>query len=68
MSLEVFSIPYNSDNYAYYVYNSKMPSKSGGILIDCGDFKPIHSFFKTMEITPGYLLSTHRHWDHTNGN
>lgn len=68
MSLEVFTIPYNKDNYAYYVYDAKVGSKSGGALIDCGDFQTISAFLKDREITPGILLSTHRHWDHTDGN
>ena len=64
--MEVFTIPYMEDNLGYYVHKKGHPD--GGVFIDCGDFTAYKKFMAAKSVTPGMLLITHRHYDHSDGN
>ena len=61
----ILIIPLHSDNFCYYVYSNSNPLE--GALIDVGDASVVE-FCKLNGFTPKAILSTHKHWDHTNGN
>lgn len=62
--IEVFIIPILEDNYAYVVKSSDRKIA----VIDAGDAKPVIDFLEENTLKPDYILSTHHHWDHVNGN
>ena len=61
----ILIIPLHSDNFCYYIYSNSSPLE--GVLIDVGDASVV-DFCKLHGFTPKAILSTHKHWDHTNGN
>lgn len=62
--MKIDMIPIISDNYAYYV-----ESDDGvGAIIDPGEAAPIIAYLKAHNKTPSYIINTHHHWDHVNGN
>lgn len=58
-------IPLHTDNFCYYIYSNENPKE--GLLIDVGD-ESVVNFCIENDIEPLAVLSTHKHWDHTNGN
>lgn len=62
--IDVFIIPILEDNYAYVVKSSD----NKVMVIDAGEAKPLIDFLETHSLKPDYILSTHHHWDHVNGN
>ena len=42
-------------------------SKGQGILVDCGESKPVLEFLKKHGIDLKYILVTHYHYDHIDG-
>ncbi len=60
--LDVTLIPILEDNYCYLI-------KSGDAigLVDVGDAKAVIDHLEKYNITPTHLLTTHHHWDHTDG-
>jgi hydroxyacylglutathione hydrolase len=57
--MDVQIIPCLKDNYAYLVKN---------ILIDAPDFKTIDNFLTQKKMNLNFILSTHHHGDHVDGN
>ena len=39
-----------------------------GFFVDVWESSKAIDFASTLGITPKYLLTTHKHWDHSNGN
>ncbi len=62
MPLDIVTVPCRSDNYAYLV---KGPD--GVCIIDAPDAAPIIAAAEARGWTPGALLITHHHGDHTEG-
>jgi hydroxyacylglutathione hydrolase len=62
MTLEIVTVPCRSDNYAYLV---KGPD--GTCIIDAPDAAPIIATADRLGWTPGVLMITHHHGDHTEG-
>ena len=62
MPLEIVTIPCRSDNYAYLVKGD-----DGVCIIDAPDAEPIIAAAKERGWTPGVLMITHHHGDHTEG-
>ncbi|MDF1854477.1 hydroxyacylglutathione hydrolase [Pseudooceanicola sp.] len=62
MPLDIVTVPCRSDNYAYLV---KGPD--GVCIIDAPDAAPIIAAAEARGWTPGALLITHHHGDHTVG-
>lgn len=61
--MKVSIIPILKDNYAYLI-------ESGGItgVVDPGHGEQVIAWLDHKGVTPDYILNTHHHWDHTNGN
>jgi hydroxyacylglutathione hydrolase len=54
-----------TQNYIYYLQD-EATGKSA--VIDPGDSKPILDFLEKKNLKPDFILNTHSHWDHVNGN
>lgn len=63
--LKVIFIPNNSDNYCYYCYKDDIDA---GFFVDVCESNKAIDFANTLGITPKYILTTHKHWDHAGGN
>ena len=61
--LSVEIIPVLRDNYSYFIRDKK--TKVSGI-VDPASAEPILRFLGDKKLD--YILNTHHHWDHTNGN
>lgn len=62
--IDVFIIPILEDNYAYVIKSSD----NKVMVIDAGEAQAILDFLEEHSLKPDYILSTHHHWDHVNGN
>lgn len=65
MSLEVHQIPILTDNYVYILRDSDTGKCAA---IDPGLSKPVIEFLSEKGWSLDFILNTHHHWDHTNGN
>ena len=61
--MDVKIIPILDDNYAYVI-------QSGGMVgvIDPGESKPIIDYLDKENLALDWVINTHKHWDHVNGN
>lgn len=59
--MEVTIIPQLADNFCYHI-------SFGGvsILVDCSEPDKVFSYLGGRTVS--HLLTTHKHWDHSNGN
>lgn len=63
--LNIHQIPVLNDNYVYVLHCQE----SGAVaVIDPGETDPVIDFLEQHSLKPDYILNTHHHWDHTNGN
>ena len=65
-NLNVIFIPNNSDNYCYYCYKDGLFEE--GFFVDVSEADKAIEFATELGISPKYLLTTHKHWDHSSGN
>jgi hydroxyacylglutathione hydrolase len=63
--LNVIFIPNNEDNYCYYCYKNDIDQ---GFFVDICESNKAIDFANAVGIDPKYVLTTHKHWDHSNGN
>lgn len=63
--LEIHQIRALSDNYIYIVIDRETNVSA---VVDPGEAKPVIKFCDVQNIHPKFILNTHHHWDHTNGN
>jgi hydroxyacylglutathione hydrolase len=63
--MKITPIPCLNDNYAYVVEDSN--SKIIGV-VDPSEAAPIISFLKNKNLKLNYILNTHHHFDHVDGN
>ena len=63
--LEITPLPLLKDNYAYFIEDSV--SGLCGV-IDPGEALPVWHFLQKKGKSLSYILNTHHHWDHVNGN
>ena len=61
--LTITLVPILEDNYAYIIQ-----SQDSTAVIDPGEPKAIINALEKLNITPSFILNTHHHWDHVNGN
>ena len=61
--MKVHIVPILKDNYAYVVQ-----SDTEVAVIDAGEAKPIVNFLTKNQLRPEWIISTHKHGDHTDGN
>lgn len=62
MDIEI--IPLLRDNYGYLL----MDKKGTVAIIDPGEAAPVIAALEKKGLTLDYILNTHHHWDHTDGN
>lgn len=64
MSLSIDLIPILQDNYAFLL------TTPDGLcaVVDPGDAQPILDVLNARDLTLSYILNTHHHYDHTDGN
>ena len=62
MKIEI--IPCLRDNYSYLLINEKKVA----CVIDPGDSDPIIKYLENKDIELKFILNTHHHYDHVNGN
>ena len=63
MKIEI--IPCLKDNYSYLLINEK---KKIACVIDPGESDPIIKYLENKDIKLKFILNTHHHYDHINGN
>lgn len=63
--MEIEIIPLLRDNYAYLLHD---PESQVTAIIDPSDAQPVLRQLKEHGLTLDYILNTHHHWDHTDGN
>lgn len=64
--LKIDIIPALKDNYIYFLEDEETGETA---VVDPGEAKPVLDFMKAEGKTRlDYILNTHHHWDHTNGN
>lgn len=61
--MSIALIPILKDNYCYVLRSGDKTA-----LIDPGDAEPILEYLSTHDLKLDYILNTHHHWDHTDGN
>ena len=55
----------NMANYSYILHNKK---NNLTIIIDAAEANPIIKKLSELNLTPSYILTTHHHFDHVEGN
>ncbi|MDP7143615.1 MAG: hydroxyacylglutathione hydrolase [Alphaproteobacteria bacterium] len=65
MTATVEIIPILEDNYCYILQDSATQKTA---VIDPGEAEPVIAYLEGRDITPDFILNTHYHWDHTDGN
>lgn len=63
--LQITPLPLLKDNYAYFIEDSVSGMCA---VIDPGEAGPVWQFLQEKEKKLSYILNTHHHWDHVNGN
>lgn len=64
MSLSITIIPILNDNYAYLITSDNGTTA----IIDPGEAAPVLNELKRQNKKLTYIINTHHHWDHTDGN
>lgn len=62
--INVTIIPVLKDNYAYLL----LADNGQSAILDPGESTPIIAYLDRENITPDFIINTHHHWDHTDGN
>jgi len=65
MPLKVSILPALIDNYIYFLQDEE---SSKTAVIDPADAKLVLNYLKTNNFELDFILNTHHHWDHTDGN
>jgi len=63
--IDINIIPVLKDNYSYLITDIETGKNA---IIDPGDAIPIIEYLQENNIKLDYILNTHHHWDHTDGN
>jgi len=61
--LDVALLPILSDNYCFIIQSEEQVA-----VIDPGDADPIIEYLENKNLSPDFIVNTHHHWDHTDGN
>ena len=63
--LSIYTIPALRDNYSYVIRDNATGATAA---LDVPEHDPIIKFLESHSFNLDYILSTHHHWDHTDGN
>ena len=63
--LDIHLVPVLKDNYVYILVDQ---ATGDAAVLDPGEGTPVIEALEDRGIEPKYILNTHHHWDHTNGN
>ena len=63
--MKIIPIPCLNDNYAYII--NDFATKTIGV-VDPSEAKPVINYLKKEKLELNYILNTHHHFDHVNGN
>ena len=63
--MNVNLIPCLSDNYSYFVID---PDSKKTCIVDPAEFGALDNFITKNKLTVNYILNTHHHADHVDGN
>ena len=63
--MKIIPIPCLNDNYAYIV--NDVATKTIGV-VDPSEAEPIINYLKKEKLELNYILNTHHHFDHVDGN
>ena len=66
--MKIQIIPCLKDNYAYLVSVPSGQNDTVHLLIDAPIFKAVDDFLEKKKLNLDFILNTHHHWDHTDGN
>ena len=61
--MEIHIVPILKDNYAYVIQTDTEVA-----IVDPGEAKPVVEFLTKQQLQPNWIINTHKHWDHVNGN
>ena len=64
-TLQVQLVKCLSDNYSYIIFN---PISKNAIIIDPAESKPLENEIERNNLKLNYILITHHHADHVDGN
>jgi len=62
--INVQMIPILQDNYTYLIRTENGLTA----IVDPGEAQPVIDVLEAQGLTLDYILNTHHHWDHTDGN
>lgn len=65
MTINVTIVPILDNNYAYIIYDTQTAVTG---VIDPGEAKPVMDALKQQDLHLDWVINTHHHWDHTDGN
>lgn len=65
MALDITVVPILQDNYAYIICDRQTVMTG---VIDPGEAQPIMDVLKQKDLRLDWVINTHHHWDHTDGN
>jgi len=61
--MKIDILPILEDNYAYIIQSDDVTA-----IVDPGESAPIINYCTVHNLTPDFIINTHHHWDHTDGN
>ncbi len=61
--MDVFIVPILEDNYAYVIQSGDMVG-----VVDPGEAGPVVAYLEQHNLKPDWIINTHHHWDHVDGN
>jgi hydroxyacylglutathione hydrolase len=68
MNIQIFPVLCNEKNMANYAYILHDKTTNQTIIIDAAEANPIIKKLEELNLTPSYILTTHHHFDHVEGN
>ncbi len=68
MDIQIYPVLCNEKNMANYAYILHDKTNNQTIIIDAAEANPIIQKLEELNLSPSYILTTHHHFDHVEGN
>ena len=68
MKYEVTPVLCNEKNMANYAYIVHTPNRETTIVVDAAEANPTIAALERLKLHPSFILTTHHHFDHVEGN